>query len=125
MASLTVRSVDGNELYYPLGKATVVIGRAEQVKVQVVDDLVSTKHLHIRFVASESAYYAMDLKSKNGTRINGLRITADLRLADGDLIEIGASSITFHDREFPDKADAFKFHKKPGERDRTTRTRRP
>ncbi len=124
MASITVRSVDGEEKYYPLGKATVVIGRAEQVKVQVIDDLVSTKHLHIRFVASEGAYYAMDLKSKNGTRINGVRVINDLRLEDGDFIEIGASSITFHNREFPDKADAFKLHKKPGERDRTTRTRK-
>ncbi len=124
MASITVRSVDGEEKYYPLGKATVVIGRGEQIKVQVIDDLVSTKHLNIRFVASEGAYYAMDLKSKNGTRINGVRVINDLRLEDGDFIEIGASSITFHNREFPDKADAFKLHKKPGERDRTTRTRK-
>ena len=120
MACLTVSSVDGQQRYYPLGKATVIIGRGEQVKVQIVDDMISQKHVHIRFDSSEEAYYALDLKSKNGTRINGLELQDELRLADGDHIELGMSSVTFHDRDFPDKTDAFQLHKKPGERSRTT-----
>ena len=120
MASITVRTSDGEDKYFPLGKATVVVGRGEQVKVQILDDHVSEKHMQIRCEGAASAYFALDMKSKNGTRVNGRNITADLKLEDGDLIEIGQSSITFHDREFPDKTDAFKHHKQPGERGRST-----
>ena len=120
MACITVSSVDGQDRYYPLGKATVIIGRGEQVKVQIVDDMISQKHLHLRFDPSEQAYYALDLKSKNGTRVNGLPLQGELKLRAGDLIELGKSSVTFHDRDFPDKTDAFQHHKKPGERSRTT-----
>jgi pSer/pThr/pTyr-binding forkhead associated (FHA) protein len=120
MACITVSSVDGEQRYYPLGKATVIIGRGEQVKVQIVDDMVSQKHVHIRFDPTEEIYYLLDLKSKNGTRVNSVPLHDELRLRDGDHIELGMSSVTFHDRDFPDRTDAFLLHKKPGERSRTT-----
>ena len=123
MASIVVAEVTGHEKYYALGKRTLVIGRGEQVDVQIVDELISVKHLQIRFEEPERSYHALDMKSKNGTRINHRQIDGDTVLEDGDVIRIGASSITFYDRDFSDKQDAFQHHKKAGEHGRSTATR--
>ena len=88
------------------------------------DGWVSVKHAQIRFDESEGSYHALDMKSKNGTRINSRAIDGDTRLEDGDVIRIGESTITFYDRDFSDKQDAFQHHKKAGERRRSTATRR-
>ncbi len=111
---------EGN--HYRLPKGAIVIGRGEQIPVQVVDDHVSTKHLQIRFDASDECYRALDMKSKNGTRVNNRSITGDITLADGDVIRIGDSTITFYDRDFSDRTDAFAHHKQAGQRDRQTYT---
>lgn len=124
MASIVVAEATGHEKYYGLGKRTLVIGRGEQVDVQIVDDQISVKHVQIRFDESEGSYHALDMKSKNGTRINSRAIDSDIRLEDGDVIRIGESTITFYDRDFSDKQDAFQHHKKAGERRRSTATRR-
>ena len=124
MASIIVAEVRGHEKYYALGKRTLVIGRGEQVDVQIVDELISVKHLQIRLEGPGRSYHALDMKSKNGTRINSRAIDGDTRLEDGDVIRIGESTITFYDRDFSDKQDAFQHHKKAGERGRSTATRR-
>ncbi len=124
MASIIVAEVTGHEKYYALGKRTLVIGRGEQVDVQIVDDLISVKHVQIRFDESEGSYHALDMRSKNGTRINSRAIDGDTMLEDGDVIRIGESTITFYDRDFTDKQDAFQHNKKAGERRRSTATRR-
>lgn len=122
MASIIVTSPTGEENHYPLPKRPIVIGRGEQVPVQVLDDHVSTKHLQIRFDPSDGCYHALDMKSKNGTMVNNRSITGDITLADGDMIRIGDSTITFYEGEFADKTDAFKHHKQAGQRDRQTFT---
>ncbi len=124
MASIIVAEATGHEKYYALGKRTLVIGRGEQVDVQIVDELISVKHLQIRFEEPERSYHALDMKSKNGTRINHRSIDGDTVLEDGDVIRIGASSITFYDRDFSDKQDAFQHHKQAGQRGRSTVTLR-
>src|SRR5262249_30256572 len=100
------------------------VGRAEQYPVQVKDDLVSQRHLQIRFDQVELAYFALDMKSKNGTKIKGRRIEGDVRLEDGDRIEIGASTIVFYDRDFTDRTDAFAHHKQAGLRGLPTQSYR-
>ena len=124
MASIIVEEVTGNEKYYALGKRTLVIGRGEQVDVQILDDLISVKHVQIRFDESEKSYHALDMKSKNGTRINSRVFVGDTRLVDGDVIRIGESAITFYYHDFSDKEDAFQHHKKAGERGHSTVTKR-
>jgi len=50
---------------------------------------VSTKHAAV--VLSGDGYAVRDLNSRNGTFVNGRRLTGDTPLADGDVIRCGAS----------------------------------
>ena len=120
MASIIVTTPSGEESHYRLGKGPIVIGRGENVPIQIVDDHVSTKHVQIRFDSSGESYRVLDMKSKNGTKINSRRLTEDVELVDGDVIRIGESTITFYDRDFVDRSNAFEHHKKAGERYRGT-----
>ncbi len=122
MASIIVTPPTGDENHYRLTKGPIVIGRGENVPVQILDDHVSTKHLQIRFDRSDESYHALDMKSKNGTKINNRKISDDVKLIDGDVIRVGDSTITFYDRDFTDKTNAFEHHKKAGERSRGTMT---
>ncbi|MHC4948589.1 MAG: FHA domain-containing protein [Planctomycetota bacterium] len=108
--------------YYPLGRRTLVVGRDEKCPIQLVDDLVSRKHLQIRFEEPRT-YYALDMKSANGVIVNGHAVTVDTRLADGDVIELGSSQLLFSDREFPDRDSAWAAYKQAGQRGKSTLVR--
>jgi predicted component of type VI protein secretion system len=75
-----------------LGRAYAVpgpgteIGRADGAGVPVVSDLAS-RH-HARIVACGNAHMIIDLQSKNGTAVNGRRVTEAV-LREGDLVHIG------------------------------------
>ena len=120
MASIIVKPPTGDENHYRLPQRPIVIGRGEQIPVQIVDDHVSTKHLQIRYDSSDQSFHALDMKSKNGTKLNSRSLTEDVELVDGDVIRIGDSTITFYDRDFVDRTNAFEHHKKAGERYRGT-----
>ena len=79
-----------------------------------------TNDLQIRFDPSGESYRALDMKSKNGTKLNSRSLTEDVELVDGDVIRIGDTTITFYDRDFIDRSNAFEHHKKAGERYRGT-----
>lgn len=89
MASIIMTSGAQKGEFLPLGRRTNVIGRAETIPLQVLDDLVSRKHLRISFDESADTYYAEDLNSKHGVFINNRRITDETALAEGDEILIG------------------------------------
>jgi predicted component of type VI protein secretion system len=66
----------------------IVVGRgAEGVTFRLGDRNVSRRHA--RFLRQNGAVFVEDLGSKNGTRVNGERITGKRRLRDGDLVQIG------------------------------------
>ena len=72
----------------------VNIGRAVENDIRVVDFAVS--RFHARISASKGRYAIADLKSRNGTRVNGESITALPReLKDGDLVSFGRYEFTF------------------------------
>jgi pSer/pThr/pTyr-binding forkhead associated (FHA) protein len=77
----------------PLGEAPVVIGRATDAGVQLTDTSVSRRHAEIR--PSGDGFVVVDLGSTNGTRVNGAGISSERRLADGDTITVGDSSLRF------------------------------
>jgi len=121
MASIIVTSGDQKGEFLPLGRRTNVIGRAEALPLQILDDLVSRKHLRIRFEESTKKYYAEDMESSHGVFLNRRRITALTALADGDEILIGQTTLLFTDQDFEDRESALSHYKKYGERMRPTR----
>ena len=120
MPSIIVVSGSNEGDYYPLGKRTMVVGRDEGCPIQIVDELVSRKHLQIRHEASDDQYHALDMKSANGTFVNGRQITTELVLQDNDIIELGNSKLMFSTTDFPDRESALNHYKARGERGKST-----
>jgi pSer/pThr/pTyr-binding forkhead associated (FHA) protein len=120
MASLIVTSGKQEGDYYPLGRRTNVIGRDEALFIQILDNMVSRKHLQIRFDQNANRYFAYDMKSRNGVYVNNRKIEDETPLKDGDVILIGLTSLLFADKDFKDKDSALQHYKKVGERMRVT-----
>ena len=93
----TVRSLpeagllsDGKRI--PL-KAVTRIGRKPDNDIGLSDPDVSGQHARIRF--EESAFLIEDLRSTNGTYLNGQQISSPTRLASGALIKLGGTQLQF------------------------------
>ncbi len=120
MASLIITSGKREGDYYPLGRRTNVIGRDEALLIQILDNMVSRKHMQIRFDEKAGRYCAFDMKSRNGVYVNNHRIDGERVLSDGDIIMIGLTTLLFVDKDFKDKDSALMHYKKVGERLRVT-----
>ena len=120
MASIIITTGDQKGEFLPLGRRISVIGRAENLPLQIRDDLVSRKHLRIRFDAETGDYFAEDMGSHNGVYINNKRIAARTLLAEGDMILIGTTLLMFTQKDFDDKDSALTHYKKAGEQMRVT-----
>jgi pSer/pThr/pTyr-binding forkhead associated (FHA) protein len=119
MASIIIAAGPREGDFYPLGHRTTVIGRDEAVPIQIVDERVSRKHLQIRYQEG-SGYVAFDMRSANGSFVNGRRITAETPLTEGDELQIGDTKMHFTLKEFPDKQSALAHFKKAGQKHRST-----
>ena len=120
MASIIVISGTKKDNYYPLGRRTNVLGRAESLPIQILDEQISRKHLQISFDADKNQYYALDMNSKHGAFINDKKIMDQTILVDGDQIRIGQTPLLFTDKDFTDRDSALSHFKKVGERIRPT-----
>jgi DNA-binding winged helix-turn-helix (wHTH) protein len=70
-----------------------VIGRDSGSTIQIDSPGVSRHHARILVARGEATLE--DLGSKNGTQLNGARITGPARLSDGDQIALGTVRLTF------------------------------
>ncbi|HEX40972.1 MAG TPA: FHA domain-containing protein, partial [Phycisphaerales bacterium] len=106
MACLIVTNGAQQGDFYPLGYRTNVVGRAEALPIQILDDLVSRKHLQVRYDAGTQKYHALDMRSRHGVLINGRRISDEVALAEGDHIQIGRTLLLFTEEEINDRQSA-------------------
>ena len=84
--------IELNGTRIPLTTRLTVLGRSPEADVRLHDPGVSSRHAAIRLGASASV---QDLKSTNGTFVDGRRVTsADLR--DGSVLVLGGVRVTFH-----------------------------
>ena len=120
MASIIVTSGEQKGEYLPLGRRTNVIGRAEALPMQILDDMVSRKHLRIRYDENTNEHSAEDMDSKHGVIINDRKITEQTTLREGDQIRIGQTTLLFTEKDFDDSESALSHFKKVGERQRPT-----
>jgi DNA-binding winged helix-turn-helix (wHTH) protein len=70
-----------------------VLGRAADAAIPIDSPGISRQHARIVVTAGDAMLE--DLGSKNGTHVNGRRITTPVRLADGNEIRLGAVVMTF------------------------------
>ena len=120
MASIIITSGKQTGEYLPLGRRINVIGRGEALPMQVLDDMVSRKHLRIRYDENTKEHCAEDMDSKHGVFINDRKITELTALKEGDQIRIGQTILMYTEKDFDDNESALAHYKKVGERQRPT-----
>jgi Nif-specific regulatory protein len=73
--------------------AMVTLGRVSSNDVEVQDARCSRRHCAI--YDHEGEWFVRDLGSRNGTRVNGEKITGAVHLTSGDTIRIGRAKFVF------------------------------
>lgn len=73
MPSLLVVSGPNEGDYHPLKGRTVTVGRDEECTIQIVDGLVSRRHLKVLYDEKSRRYCAFDDHSANGVFVNDSR----------------------------------------------------
>ncbi len=120
MASIIIATGDRRGSRYLLGRRTNVIGRAESLPIQILDDSVSRKHVQIHFDPATGRYSMLDMCSKNGVFLNGARVTAEALLTHCDRIRIGRTDLLFLEQDLDENTALLHRFNKPGERQRPT-----
>jgi adenylate cyclase len=82
-----------NPLTYTFAAGEVVIGRSPECQIVLRDFGISRNHAKV-VVAEDGTARILDLKSKNGTQVNGVQIV-EAPLRDGDKILLGKFELTF------------------------------
>ena len=83
--------------YYELGaKDVVTIGRGKNCDITLNDTQASRLHCEIR--KHPAVWVVSDLKSKNGTMVNGTPISA-WTLKEDDMVTVGITSIQYRLRK--------------------------
>ena len=70
---------------------TLLIGRAEDCDVRPLSEDVSRRHCAVHVGPAD--VWVEDLGSRNGTFVNGERITGKVKVASGDLVRVGALEV--------------------------------
>lgn len=78
---------------FPLRGNRVTIGRAPDNDIQITSDL-SVSRQHAVLELSPDGWRVRDLRSSNGTFINGARVTTLAKLQPGDSIVMGRARLT-------------------------------
>jgi adenylate cyclase len=79
---------------YTFSSGEVVIGRSPECQVVLRDFGISRTHARVLVDEDEGVCRIQDLKSKNGTLVNGVQVV-EAPLRDGDRIQLGKIELTF------------------------------
>jgi CheY-like chemotaxis protein len=74
---------------FSLDRRDAVLGRGPEAEVQLVDDGISRRHARI-VCSRDGVFELQDLDSTNGTFHNGRRLKGNVRLAEGDKVQLGS-----------------------------------
>ncbi len=92
---LSERKTDGAGREFDLRKERLTIGRHRESDVFLEDLAVSRLNTTISHDPS-GRYILRDENSANGTYVNGQRVTAEYTLQDGDEVQVGQTTLIFH-----------------------------
>lgn len=95
MVKLVISDNEGTTTVVPLVRDEVSIGRKEGNTIRLTERNVSRDHA--RLLRREEAYEIQDLRSYNGTLVNGRPIDGTHSIRPGDEVRIGDYSITVQD----------------------------
>ncbi len=79
---------------WELKPRVMLAGRGANCDIRLTDERASRQHFEIGY--DDGRYYVTDLKSANGTTVNGLNLGDQKRyLSPGDRIRVGAMTLVF------------------------------
>ena len=93
LAELRIRTTDNEVRRVPLDKDTLSLGRAHNNDLCYPDDA-SLSRWHLLLERNDSTWTVVNLDSKNGTMLNGSRLTGRQDLKPGDRILVGQLTIS-------------------------------
>ncbi len=93
MPEIAIQTAGGTRERYPLAKPQVSIGRSRESDIFLPDQWLSRHHAMIE--QREDGFWVADLRSKNGTLLNGEPVSDPRRLRPGDVITLGEHTLTF------------------------------
>ncbi len=88
--SLVIESGSGKGEVIALRKAQIIFGKSADTDVRIPSSIVSRRHCSLEI--TDSAVVLRDLGSKNGTFLNGKKISDAVEVSSGDLIKIGQTT---------------------------------
>ena len=91
MIKLDIRPADGDRFEVPIENDSVVIGRSNSADVSIADRFLSRRHA--RLFRDGDNWLVEDLGSRNGTLVNGVKISEPTAVSPGDVIGISASIV--------------------------------
>ncbi|RME77979.1 MAG: FHA domain-containing protein, partial [Planctomycetota bacterium] len=94
MPAIYIRNGPNKGMYFKIEDEVLGVGRDDSEDIQIFDQGVSRKHAEIFRVGE--MYFIRDLGSKNGTYVNGEKISEEL-LRAGDVIRIGSAVLSFEE----------------------------
>jgi pSer/pThr/pTyr-binding forkhead associated (FHA) protein len=77
-----------------LDRDKVTLGRLPECELAVADPNVSRRHAEVRR-GPDGTWLVADAGSTNGTKVNGVKISAARKLEDGDEITVGSTTVRF------------------------------
>jgi serine phosphatase RsbU (regulator of sigma subunit)/pSer/pThr/pTyr-binding forkhead associated (FHA) protein len=115
MSSLQILAPDGSSRVVPLEHESVILGRASGAQLSFPDDAgLSRQHLAFEMDRAGHDWLVRDLGSKNGTVLNGAKITAPTALRSGDRITAGHLILVFDpSRPTTESVIVFEAEEKP------------
>jgi adenylate cyclase len=72
------------------------VGRGDSNAIVIPDDLVSRNHALLQ-KSDTGGYILIDMGSRNGSFVNGVRVSIPASVKDGDTVTLGPYSFTFHE----------------------------
>jgi len=97
LASFLVIASSGEQRLVSSKKSLLRIGRLPESEFYLDEPVVSRRHADI--YKSDSSYYVKDMGSRNGTLVNGERISQPTEISPGDTVGIGNSQIVYEPSE--------------------------
>jgi pSer/pThr/pTyr-binding forkhead associated (FHA) protein len=125
-AAVVVVSLGGREgllpeFSHPLKEGDNIVGRADTCTIQLVDGEISRQHMRLRLEPEGGRCLVSDMKSANGTAVNGVRLgPAEQVLEEGDVIELGLTRLVFTRQRFKDHASALRQFRSQTQRFKNT-----
>ncbi len=90
---LVVKPLHGEPYNFTLDKDVITVGRSKKNDLVLADQWLSRIHAEIR--RENGRFFIRDLESRNGTYVNGMRLSERVPLQNGDVITLGDQQISF------------------------------